>query len=242
MFEENNRTAKYDKFTQHTMIHEICLDCRLGWRIIRKRLVYAENVNKISGHLSNKYDTDILQSLPADLHNCQYINGMRIVGAIINPLFQCDERMIEAGLFTKDQFQSGKDRKEELLDCMDLLFERKSETVVLEDYGATKRSKKWRKIKDTRGKGSQKEMTHRGFDIFEQCNDGKYLSQMKPLKVLGAIDYEGNLKEPVYKIGPLTQRGANMMHGNNHANYVECQVLYNIVRYLQDLKEDLPAL
>ena len=65
---------------------------------------------------------------------------------------------------------------------------------------------------------------------------------MKPLKVLGAIYDEGQLKEPVYKIGPVTQRGSNVMHGNNHADYVDFQVFYNILRYLQDFKEDFIAL
>ena len=59
MFEENNRTAKYDKFTQHTMIHEICLDCRLGWRIIRKHFGYSDNSNAICGCPSHEYDIDI---------------------------------------------------------------------------------------------------------------------------------------------------------------------------------------
>ena len=65
---------------------------------------------------------------------------------------------------------------------------------------------------------------------------------MKPLRVLGEIDYEGHPKEPVYAIGPMTQRGATVMHGNKHSNYVEWRGLYNTVRYLQDFKGDFPAL
>ena len=64
-------------------------------------------------------------------------------------------------------------------------------------------------------------MSGKEFDRFERCNDGNYLPQMKSLKVLGAIDDEGRLKEPVYDIGPVTQRVANVMHGKNHANYVD---------------------
>ena len=63
---------------------------------------------------------------------------MKIIGDILNPLFQCDERMVEAGLCIKEQFQAG---REELLDCMEHLFECKSETVV-KDYGASQRSNK----------------------------------------------------------------------------------------------------
>ena len=33
---------------------------------------------------------------------------MKFVDAILNPLFQCDERMIEDVIFTKEYFQSGK--------------------------------------------------------------------------------------------------------------------------------------
>ena len=59
MFDENGCTAKYDKFTHHTMIRDISLACCLGWCILRKRLGCAENVNTISGRLRNEYETDI---------------------------------------------------------------------------------------------------------------------------------------------------------------------------------------
>ena len=46
---------------------------------------------------------------------------------------------------------------------------------------------------------------------------------MKPLKVLVSIYDEDQLKEPVYAIGTVIHSGDNVMHGNNHANYVDCQ-------------------
>ena len=113
-------------------------------------------MNTISGLSSHEYDNDILQSLSSGLHNCQYINDMKIVGAILNPLFQCDERMIKARLCTKEKFQAG---KEELLDHMACSFERESDAVVVEDYCATQISNKWSNIKDTRDDGSQTEIT-----------------------------------------------------------------------------------
>ena len=61
MFGYNDHNAKYDKFTHHTMIHDIRLAIRLGWRILHKRLGYAENVNTTIGRLSHEYDTDISQ-------------------------------------------------------------------------------------------------------------------------------------------------------------------------------------
>ena len=44
---------------------------------------------------------------------------------------------------------------------------------------------------------------------------------MMPLKVLGVIDDDVKLKEPVYAIVTVTQRGANVMHEKNHTNYVD---------------------
>ena len=85
-------------------------------------------------------------------------------------------------------------------------------------------------------------MSRKEFDRFEQCSDCKYFPQMKPLRVLGAIDDGGQLKEPEYVIGPVTYRGANVMHGNNHPNYVDCRGFCNIARYLQDFKESYPVL
>ena len=113
-------------------------------------------MNTISGCSSHEYDNDISQSLSSGVHNCQYINDMKIVGAILNSLFQCDESMIKAGLCTKEKFQAG---KEELLDHMACSFERDSDAVVVEDYCVTKISNKWGNIKDTRDNGSQTEIT-----------------------------------------------------------------------------------
>ena len=39
--------------------------------------------------------------------------------------------------------------------------------------------------------------------MFEQWKDGKYLPQIKPIKVIGAIDDEIHLKEPLCVIGPV---------------------------------------
>ena len=122
-------------------------------------------MNTISGRSNNKYDTNILQSLSAGIQNFQSINDMKIVDTILNPLFQCDKSMIKVGLCTNEQFQAG---KVELLERMARFFERKSEAAVVEDYGATQISNKWRNINYTRDKGSQTEMSCKEFDRFER--------------------------------------------------------------------------
>ena len=102
IFEDNDRTSKCDKFTHHTMIYDIRLGRCLVWRILCKSLGYAENVNTISGRSSHEYDTNNFQLFSVVLQKIQSINHMKIVGAILNPLFQCDDCMIEAGLCTKE--------------------------------------------------------------------------------------------------------------------------------------------
>ena len=87
MFEDNNRTAKYDKFTHRTMIHEIHLDHHLEWLILHNRLIYAENMNKISGSPSHVYDTNISKSFLAVVRYCQYINDIKMIDIILNPFF-----------------------------------------------------------------------------------------------------------------------------------------------------------
>ena len=69
MFEKNDRTTKYDRFTHQTIIPEIFRAFCLGWRILRKSLGYAEDANIISGISSHEYNTDLLQSLSSGLHN-----------------------------------------------------------------------------------------------------------------------------------------------------------------------------
>ena len=83
---------------------------------------------------------------------------MKMVGAILKPLFQCDYRMIEAGRFTKEQFQAG---MEAFLDHMAHFFECNIESVVVEYYGTMQRSNKWSNIKDNRYEGSQTELVHK---------------------------------------------------------------------------------
>ena len=71
---------------------------------------------------------------------------MKIVCAILNPLFKCYNRMIEYGLLKNELFQAV---NKELLYRMACLFRRKSKAVFVEDYGTTQRSNKWSKIKYT---------------------------------------------------------------------------------------------
>ena len=51
----------------------------------------------------------------AGLKDCTELPDMKVMGAFLNPLYQSDYQMIEAGLLTEKQYRAG---KEELLDRM----------------------------------------------------------------------------------------------------------------------------
>ena len=66
---------------------------------------------------------------------------------------------------------------------------------------------------------------------------------MKPLTILGWIDENGDPKEPVYEIGPVVMKGKNLDRaGRNHADYIDKNGDYDIVRYLTEFAERYPAL
>ena len=61
---------------------------------------------------------------------------------------------------------------------------------------------------------------------------------MEPKKVLGAIDVNGYPKAP-YELGPVVSGGRRKVlpSKHNHADYVEGNGNYDIVKYLVDHKK-----
>ena len=84
-----------------------------------------------------------------------------IMGAICNPLMQCSERMIEAGLCTQQQYDHG---KEELLQMMTSYYETREETVEEVVVIATGRTNKWDKKK--RG-ATPADKAMKDFEVYE---------------------------------------------------------------------------
>ena len=61
-----------------------------------------------------------------------------------------------------------------------------------------------------------------------------HLPVMKASKVLGAFNVDGDPREkPVYSIGAVVERGADLPSGHNHAEYVDPSGHYDIVQYLE---------
>ena len=54
---------------------------------------------------------------------------------------------------------------------------------------------------------------------------------MEPVRVVGTVDSEDQVKEPVYAFGKVTVRGMDInKKGLNHADYVNRIDMYNALR------------
>ena len=74
-----------------------------------------QRVNTIHGTAHSKLGCNTSLPFMAGLKDCTELPDMKVMGAFLNPLYQSDYQMIEAGLLTEKQYRAG---KEELLDRM----------------------------------------------------------------------------------------------------------------------------
>ena len=138
---------------------------------------------------------------------------------------QCSERMIEAGLCTQQQYDHG---KEELLQMMTSYYETREETVEEAVGVATGRTNKWDK-KKREAMPADKAM--KDFEVYESMCNLHFLPEMEPVRVVGTVDNEDQVKEPVYAFGKVTVRGMDInKKGLNHADYVNRIGMYNTLR------------
>jgi len=169
---------------------------------------------------------------------------MKIMGAILNPIFHSELRMIEAHMCTAEQYEAG---KVELLDRMERFYERQLEIVSDSDGEAPAPASKYDTIiynSNHQDDDSPSEKAEKEFKKYCQYKQSVYQPKMEPKKKLGAIDEDGQPKEPVYELGPVLAggRGKDLPSKRNHADYISGNGHYDIVRYLVDHKKYFPAL
>jgi hypothetical protein len=141
---------------------------------------------------------------------------MKIMGALVHPLFQSKLQMIDVGLCTTSQYDAGYD---ELIDSMEQHFEDKTSNHITRtfDQGLVK-TNQWdsldlAEIDNT--PRAKAENIYKQYLAFMKC---KYLPEMKPLWKLLWYDSGGEPIEPVYSFGPVVSRGENLPTGQNHAD------------------------
>ncbi|KAL7518630.1 hypothetical protein ACHAWX_003447 [Stephanocyclus meneghinianus] len=162
----------------------------------------------------------------AGLKDKTCLSEIKIMGALLNPLYQSKSHMVEGGLCMEDQYMAG---KVELLDRFSHFYEGQGQ-VVTSAY---------------KGQQAALQKAEDEYNLHSVYMQSSYLTIMEPSKLLRAYTPEGDpKKEPVYSIGAIVEKGEgkNLPGGHNHAEYVDKTGHYDIVQYLEDHKQKFPAI
>ena len=89
------------------MIKEVEVSRRIAYRELIVRLEFCEMPRDCSREEREAISMDVDRDLKAELKDCNTLNVMKIMGAIVNPLFQNKKRMMAAGLCTELQYEHG---------------------------------------------------------------------------------------------------------------------------------------
>ncbi|KAL7523843.1 hypothetical protein ACHAXR_000358, partial [Thalassiosira sp. AJA248-18] len=183
---------------------------------------------------------DTSQDLRAQLKDCATLNIMKIMGAIVNPLFQKKKRMVAAGLCTDEQYEAG---KAELLRRITRVYDRiDGSKDVIHTTASAKTKNEWSSSEDEEAdpvsvvtqssKKAEKEL-----DLYLSYVKSMYQPEMElePTKTLGAYDDDGQPRAtPIYAIGKVTKKGSNLPSRFNLADYVDRKGRFDLVGYIMD--------
>ena len=111
-------------------------------------------------------------SLIDGLEDALKLNELKMMGAIVNPLMQCDGQMVASGICTQLQFEH---RKKQLIHCMTRYSEHISSNVcskhTVDTWAAE--SNKWSKFVKQQVEDTPCQRAIKEFDRFEAICDGQ---------------------------------------------------------------------
>jgi hypothetical protein len=113
VFTADEASEVHRKIDKHNMIEEIAKCCRIAAQLLGLCMKLYQKTNTIHGTPPSQIDCNTSLPFTAGLENCTQLPDMKVMGALLNPLYQSHYQMIEAGLLTKKQYWDG---KVELLD------------------------------------------------------------------------------------------------------------------------------
>ena len=239
----NEASDKYHEMEEHSMLECIRLCRCLAARLLGLRMGFFKRVSTISRRDNQDLDTDINTSIMAGLEDKKCLSEIKIMGALLNPLYQSKSRMIEGGLCTEHQYMAG---KVELLDRLSHFYEGQEQEVTSAIRHES--TNEWDDIElldSTNANKTPLQKAEDEYNLYCVYMQSSHLPRMEPSKLLGAYTLEGDpKKEPVYSIGAVVEKGdgKNLPGGHNHAEYVDKTGHYDIVQYLEDHKHKFPAI
>lgn len=120
------------------------------------------------------------------------------------------------------------------MDRMERYYER--QIVVDLDSGVEESGgNEWDILLPDTGEDSPGKKAAMELDKYFRWTHGVYQPKMEPVKVLGAIDVNGQPQKPVYAFGPVLAggRGKNLPSKKNHADYISGMGYYDAVNFLE---------
>ena len=93
----NEQASNYDNLTEVEMLPSIKLARHLAWHQFSVRLVFLKRSNTVSGAKSSALDTIVTANLMTGMQASPSLGDYKMIGSLLNPLMQCEERMIDAG-------------------------------------------------------------------------------------------------------------------------------------------------
>ena len=236
---------KFEDMTEHEMMEEIVRARRIAARIFGVRLGYFERVKTFNKTSTAELDMNVKAAFMASLVEPDEIHEIKIIGALLHPLYQNEDRMIAGGLCNKRQYDAG---KEELLDRIARHYERKACPFEVEGMVYVN---EWEKPGLLDRKKTPRKLAEDEYDKYLSHMKASYLPRkMEPVRVLGAFTADDDPRpNPVYAIGPVIEKGQSFMvtKGNanqkcNHANFIDKSGHYDLMSYLDLLREECPAI
>ena len=193
-----------------------------------------------------KLDADVKAPFMAELHEPAEIHEIKIMGALLHPLYQNPDHMEADGLCTKQQYSA---ELEELLHCMARHYERK-DSSPLEDQEVVYVNE-WEKPGLFDRKKTPRRLAEDEYAKYRSRMKAQYLPRkMEPVRVLGAFTSDGNPRpKPVYAIGPIIEEGDNFIVTKdnkgvkcNHSNFIDKTGHYDLMAYLDVVRDECPAI
>ena len=240
VFPDTEEGRKYQELEDHTVVDEVRLARRIAGRQLGKRLKLYKKVNTLHKTKTDEYDADLTSKFMAGLEHSKKLSDIKIMGALLNPLYQNGERMVDAGLCTQEQLEAG---RVELLDRIGRFYERTA-SPESDSESSTEKTNKYDSMTGPRdGKKTPLQRAENEYKKYVQWNKFKHLPEMERFRVLGAHDTNtGDPIEPILHVGRVIKKGKDLKSGKNHASYVDKFGHYSLEKYLSDHAKTFPGI
>jgi hypothetical protein len=100
-FSADKASEVHRKMDKHNMIEEIAKCCQIVAQLLGLRMKLYHRANTICGTPPSQLDCNTILPFMAGLEDCTQLPDMKVMDALLNPLYQSHYQMIETSQLTK---------------------------------------------------------------------------------------------------------------------------------------------